>query len=585
MCVAVTPSGPVPTTIRVLVSSPTLGSGEANSGKGSGVTVTATVKDAANNLMQGQIVSFSATSGALVGGPSVTTDASGASSVMLFTDGDPSERTITVTATVGTISGQVAVNVTGNTLKLSGPANGQQGMAASYLLSLLDSKAAGISGQAVTLTATNGALSPSTVTTDAKGQAQFTFTPSGGAATISAAGFGLTAAPLSVEVSSDALAFTAPVSKADGSNPEFAIDKPNSVALKWFRSGSAVPDGTQIKLSLTRGQFSNGTKAITVTTTAGLTGDIPVSSTEAGITAVSAVGQLTGNPATSQQFEFVATTVSAVDVKASPSTIAPTKTSQINASVRDAASNPVKGATVSFGASGTTSGTVSPTSALTDSSGNATTVYTATNNTSAQDGITISATAVGTDAAATTKTSTTKMTVSGSAVRIAIGTGNTILVLDENRYQLPYTVTVSDAAGNPQQGVTVSLTLRVTKYRKGGTIGSFKFECANEDSNFNGLLDPGEDVNDDGDLDPNSTAVVDATVTLGTDGSGKFNVTYTKDEAFWTIAVLTAKASVNGTDGVASQLISPLPLAQGDAGNPPNLGKSKWGENDCPFTD
>lgn len=529
--------------------------------------------------MVGQVVSFAATSGSLVGGPTVTTDASGAASVTLFTDSDPSQRTITVTASAGSISSQVAVAVSGNSLKLSGPATGQQGVAATYLLSLLDSKGNGISGQPISVTTTNGTPSAATLTTAGTGQAQFTFTPAGGDATLSANGFGLTAAPLAIKVSSDVLSFAAPTA-----NAELPISEDGVVNLSWSRAGVPVPDGTTVQLKLTRGTFvANGTKTLNAPTTSGSTGNVAIRSSEAGIVTVGAVGQLAGNPSISQAFEFVALQPSAVEVQPTPTTIAPGKTSTIVAAVRDVASNAVKNARVSFEVSGTTSGTLSPTSAVSDIDGKATTVYTATNNTSAQNGITIVATAVGTDAASTTRNGSAQLTVSGQAVRVALGTANKIVILEPNRYQLPITAKVTDAAGNPQKNANISITLYVTRYFKGGPIRNPTYKCSNEDKNNNAFLDPApadDDANNNGRLDPNSTASVDDTVVLRDDGSGDFNVGYTKDEALWTEVLVTVKAAVNGSNGVATQTIV-LPLAEEDAPNPPNGGRSKWGENAC----
>ena len=98
--------------IDLLVSSAQLGSDGS-------ITLTALVKDAANNLLSGIPVSFAATSGDIQV-TSGTTGPTGTATALLSTRGDPSNRTITVTATTGSLSSSQQVQVTGTTLSLSG---------------------------------------------------------------------------------------------------------------------------------------------------------------------------------------------------------------------------------------------------------------------------------------------------------------------------------------------------------------------------------------------------------------------------------------------------------------------------------
>lgn len=81
-------------------------------------SVTATIKaiarDANNNLIAGVPVTFTSSSGGIAGSPA-TTDDSGEAGVTLSTAGDPSPRTITVTATSGSLTGTVDVQVVAGT--------------------------------------------------------------------------------------------------------------------------------------------------------------------------------------------------------------------------------------------------------------------------------------------------------------------------------------------------------------------------------------------------------------------------------------------------------------------------------------
>ncbi len=73
-------------------------------------TITALVLDAKNNLLANVPVTFTASSGGIAGSPATTT-ATGAATVTLSAAGDPTLRTITVTATAAGISKTVQVQV------------------------------------------------------------------------------------------------------------------------------------------------------------------------------------------------------------------------------------------------------------------------------------------------------------------------------------------------------------------------------------------------------------------------------------------------------------------------------------------
>jgi hypothetical protein len=109
--------GPTPATLTVVSSAqsiPSDGSADA--------TITAYVRDANNALLEGVIVTFSATSGG-VAPSTATTNSSGLATTSLSTAGDSVLRTITVTATVSgltpaTVAVQVAAGGGGTTVQL-----------------------------------------------------------------------------------------------------------------------------------------------------------------------------------------------------------------------------------------------------------------------------------------------------------------------------------------------------------------------------------------------------------------------------------------------------------------------------------
>ncbi|MGH8539654.1 MAG: hypothetical protein ACRETW_04025, partial [Stenotrophobium sp.] len=170
---------------------------------------------------------------------------------------------------------------------------------------------------------------------------------------------------------------------------------------------------------------------------------------------------------------------------------------------------------------------------------------------------------------------TVNLTVGWQALRIVLGTGNTITALNSTQYQLPYSVLVTDAAGNPPPaGSVVNLVTNALAYQKGvetfvgvkwtptyavtcstdpDCATTTSFGCLNEDANHNGILDPGEDYNGNGLLDPGNVTSVPASVTLDANGTGQFNITYPKDRAYWVQIFILATITVNGNQGETGQ--------------------------------
>lgn len=97
--------GPTASTITVTSSVPSLPSDGSATAE-----IKAIVRDATNNLIPGVAVTFATSSGGIAGSPA-TSDANGEAIVTLSTAGDPTSRTITVTATAGSLTNTVNVQV------------------------------------------------------------------------------------------------------------------------------------------------------------------------------------------------------------------------------------------------------------------------------------------------------------------------------------------------------------------------------------------------------------------------------------------------------------------------------------------
>lgn len=541
-------------------------------------TIRALMRDASNNALAGVAVSFAASSGNLIVG-NATTDANGLATATLDAGGSPNNRTITVTATSGAATANVSVDVTGTELVITGPVSLVQGAQGIFNITLTDSGTNGISGTDVTVTSTNGnTLNFTTVTTDGLGHAQVVLTGTkGGNDSVIAAALGLTAQQ-SLVVSTNSFAITAPVAAA-----KVNLGAVQTVSVQWKSGGANIPDGSTVQFATTRGVLSSSS----ATTTGGVA-QVTISSTVAGPAVISASGS---GVSTQVTIDFISVTPSTIAVQASPSTIPTAGQSTITAVVRDAQNNLVEGQTIDFSTvNDVTGGSLSPAVALTDSQGRAQTVYTASSTASASSGVTVKAVVRG---AAPAISGTTTLTVGGKTVKLSLGTGNIVGANPtDTAFIVPYFVQAIDSGGNAVPNIQITLTIHSLKYGKGayywnGTLWVQTKDatalppapgitvCPNEDANFNGVLDPGEDGlpgdaglvtfnpsgNKDGFIQSGDVASVSpGVVTTDANGYANLNVTYPQDHAQWIQVQLTATATVTGTQASDSTTFY-LPMA------------------------
>ncbi|MAS10088.1 Ig-like domain-containing protein [Salinisphaera sp.] len=541
-----------------------------------GIQITAVVRDSNNNVAEGQAVSFSADSGALQVIEN-TTDNSGTATALLTTGGDPSNRTITVTGTVGGNTDTVAVEVVGTQLTVMGPPALAIGDSGTYTASLTDAGGDGVANQAVNIASANGnTLSMNNPQTNASGQAQFTLTATNpGTDTLSASALGETAQK-QIEIAGDDFQFTAP---ADGTQTE--LNTPETITLRWLNNGAPVT-GQTIDFSTTRGTLSD----TSVDTDANGEASVSVSANNAGPATVTASSA--GGLQTTTSLQFIATQPDSIDVQADPATVSPGGQSTITAIVRDANNNLVTGETVSFTLNDTSGGSLADGSGVTNTNGVASTTYTA-GSTSASQPAEITATVNST----TGISKSVLVSIGGQALRITLGTGNELAEPSSTTYQLPYVAIVTDANGVPAPDASFRLSIESVAYQKGSSgyvdtdddgnpdafsptyavTNSNGFGCFNEDLNRNGVLDSGEDINGNDTLDPGNVATVPQSVDLDDNGTAEFNVTYPQNFAQWVQVRLKAIANVQGTETTATALFI-LPVLAEDVDDqsvaPPN---------------
>ncbi|MCK6370292.1 MAG: Ig-like domain-containing protein [Gammaproteobacteria bacterium] len=547
------------------------------------VTLTIIVRDANNNALDDVPVSMSVTSGQII--PPAPTDASGTTTAQLSNGLDPTNRTITVSATAGAsgtsagVTTSIDIVVVGTTLVITGPSALALNNTGQYTAVLKDSEGVGIGASTVTFTSANGnSLSPPSVATNSSGDATTTLTAgtpgAGNSDTLTASALGLTATA-TVSISGDAFGFISPAA-----GTEVNLGVPQVVEVRWLQNGAPVPDGSVVQFSSTRGTVSG------VTATSGGIAQATLTSTTAGSAVVTARDPATNTTAT-LNLEFVATTPATLDLQASPFTVPVDGQSALTAVVRDANQQLVKNASVQFQIISDTSGSpgVSPGTDLTDSLGTAQSFYTAGPNSTAQNGVKIRASAIG-SGGAVLAFDEVDLTVAQQALFISLGTGNDIFEPTTASFAKEWNIIVTDSVGNAVANKPVQVSLNSTEYRKGqfllvsgagwtnGVEGVNYLRCPDEDLNRNGILDLGEDLNTSGRLEAGNVATVaavpsgapasnpcatagaggtSAQVTTNTQGLARVCVIYPQDHNLWVKARIEAKASVSGTEFARSQ--------------------------------
>jgi hypothetical protein len=514
-------------------------------------TITVLVRNASNNFVSGVPVSFAASSGGLTV-TQATTDSSGAAIAMLSAAGDPTNRNITVTATVGSSKAAIIVPVVGTTLTLTGPSSLVIGSSGTYDVTLSDASKNPIPATTVTIASAGNTVTPTTLTTNASGSGTFQVTAAkAGSDTVTASALGQSASQ-DLTVSNQSFTFTAPAA-----NALTPLNQALGVTVHWTDNGTPVV-GQMVSFASTRGTLS----AATAVTDGSGNAKVTVSSTTAGPAIIAA----SGTGVTAQlAMTFESTVPSAIAIQASPDTIATQEQSTITAIVRDAAGNLVNNQTVAFKLTDVTGGSLSFATVVTDTEGVAQSVYTASGTPSTSNGVIVSATVQG-----TAITAHTTLTVGGQTVFISLGTGNQIAEnSNKTQFQMPWVVQAVDSSGNPVNNVSITFTIHSASrpnyaYAKGtyevcgtswvqynGTPGcglNPPVVCLNEDINLTGVYEASEDINNNGKLDPGDVAVATpGSVITASDGSATFLVEYPEDHAQWVQATLTATATVQGT--------------------------------------
>jgi hypothetical protein len=217
----------------------------------------------------------------------------------------------------------------------------------------------------------------------------------------------------------------------------------------------------------------------------------------------------------------------------------------ITAKVIDANGYPLANKDVTFELSKPAGGGdyISPTTTKTEYSGEAQTKYIPGSSSSALDGVEVTA-------KAGDKSEKIYLTVSNIPTNVQIGTGNMIEILDDTKYKKGFSVLVTDSNGSPINGAQITLSVLPLEYYYVDSDNNI-VNRANEDINYNGILDSGEDVNGNGQLDPGNVATISEGKYIITNENGfaDFSLIYNKCYATWVRVRIKASANVEGTEG------------------------------------
>lgn len=554
------------------------------------VELIALVKNDQSVLMEGVDVSFSAQTGSGVELQLTQpqTEADGTARAVLTSQNDASNRTVTITASAGSLSQTVDITITGTEVTINGASSVILNDSVDYTIRVQNSDGESILNQNVVLSAANGTLSTTTVNTGANGQATVRYSATtSGQDTITASALNASAS-FTIQVQQDEFNFV------NLPTEEVPLGDVQTITVQWRQDNNPVV-GEDITFSASRGQITGSS---TATTDANGQASIDISSDNAGISSITATATDTSGAvlvSALTQIEFIATTPATIIADASPDILGPDgQTSTISAVVRDANGNLVKNSVVNFNVSDVSTGFVSPSQATTDSKGIATTVFTSGSVSSNED-VVVTASVAEDEAIS----DDVLITVGARAFDIVIGTGNEIEQATPTSYLKRFAVFVSDSAGRPVSGVNLTASVNPTKFSEGGVYwrGEWLFDsvnsnwvqanitqCANEDINANGILDAGEDTNGDEQLTPGIVGTVTLTNNGVTDENGyaELEYRYPENYARWYFAEISVFGQSTGSEAQATTtfLLSILADDIGDENVSP--AANPFGVGACP---
>jgi hypothetical protein len=434
----------------------------------------------------------------------------------------------------------------------------------------LDAKNNPVAGVPVTVSVDSGVYTPSSSTTDASGQAGGTITIGANktnrniTANITVGGQTATAI---LAVTGGQITLTAvPATPTPGSSVR--------ADLKVTDTNGTGVAGVAVQLSGTLGLTASVTTDATGNATANLgaapatPGTYTIDATGLGVTTTRSVQVVSSSGG---GIPNAVDTISSASLAIVPNTIAPnaagstTNRAALRAKFLNGSNQAIQNVRVRFEivppglGSGEQISTGTAT-VYTDVNGESIADYVAGTRSSPTNGVVIRACYGLTDAViangACPNTVTQTLTVASQPLSVTLGDNNTLSRGNNSlTYIKQFDVAVVDAAGNAVPNAVISASVDINTYGK-GPYGGPRISCANEDTNRNGFLDAGEDVNNDGVLEPHKADIALSFLTsntTGTNGRMSFQIEYPQNVATWLVYTVRVTTSVAGSEGTVSR--------------------------------
>jgi hypothetical protein len=485
----------------------------------------------------------------------------------------------------------------------------------------LDANNNPVVGASATVSVTSGVYTPDAVVTDNNGRAGGTITIGADksnrniTATINVGGKTATAV---IPVIGSAITLTAvPATPAPGQTVRVDI-KVNDFNGTGVANVPVALSGT-LGLSGTVTTDATGTAVANLGAAPATGGSYTVDASALGVSATRLVQVVTGGGG---GIPAAVGVISSASLSIVPNTIAPnvnggtTNKAALRARFLDAGNTAIQNVRVRFEieapALGSGEAITSGTGIVySDNNGEAIADYVAGSRSSPTNGVKIRACYAATDAAlaggACPSFQRATLTVASQPLSITLGDNN-LLEAGNNSltYIKKFDVAVADSAGNAVANASVSASVDITHYGKGAFLGPYPVVpptaatpinntadpggargwCRNEDTNRNGSLDAGEDINNNGTIQPRKADVILSFVggnTTGANGRMTIQVEYPQNVATWLAYTVRVTTNVAGSEGTDAKTYVTT-FIDGDEDNGSFL-IAPYGENACNAAD
>ncbi|CAB9493620.1 Ig-like domain-containing protein [Alteromonas macleodii] len=538
------------------------------------IELIALVKNEQSVLMEGVDVSFfaPASEGVEINLTQPVTQADGTARAIVSSQNNAENRVIKVMAQVGSLPNEeVEIEVKGTEVTANGPSSVILNKTAIYVLRVVDSDGNTIPNEEIIITPnTEGTFEQTELTTDANGQVEVVYNAiASGQDQFEIEALGASDI-ISIIVQEDNFDFT------ETPESEISLNTVTTLTGRWLKDNSPVAN-RRVLVTASRGQVDyTNSEDQTFETDANGVFTFSLSSNNAGFSSVTASGLDPSGESvevvSTVDIEFIADEPFYINADATPDIVGPDgQSSRITAIVRDENDNLVKNQVVSFNVDDPSTGTISPSQAVTDSNGVASTVFTS-GAVSSNESVVVTAQVVGTPEVQDQAI----LTVANRSFDISLGTGNQIEEADTSSYRKEFAVFVSDSAGQPVSDVNLTASIAPMRfpdlpgYIKGfrvwnGTVwtsdpsqGGRRFFCVNEDVNNNGILDvtstTTEDRNGDNLLTPGIVGAISFVGESVSDENGQATLVlrYPQNYGGWLQVIITVNGQSTGSEAQAS---------------------------------